>query len=78
MNNSEMMESRESTEKTPELLWMGEKNSHNRKQLWEDGNKLEPHIFERTDKIEEKLFFGLQMMMRTTMAIDEPLRNNEE
>ena len=38
------------TEKTPELLRMGEKNSHNRKQLWEDGIKLEPWIFDRTDK----------------------------
>ena len=27
---------------------MGEKNSHNQKQLWEDGIKLEPRIFGRT------------------------------
>ena len=38
------------TEKTPEMLWMGEKNSHNRKQLWEDGIKLELRIFGRTGK----------------------------
>ena len=37
--------------KTHELLRMGEKNSHNRKQLWEDGIKLEPWIFKRMDKI---------------------------
>ena len=58
------------TEKTPELLRMGEKNSHNQKQLWEDGIKLELHIFGNTDKdLEEKFFFGLQMlrmMMRNT------------
>ena len=29
---------------------MGEKNSHNRKQLWEDGIKLEPLIFKRMDQ----------------------------
>ena len=59
------------TEKTPELLRMGEKNSHNQIQLWEDIMKLEPRIFERTDKIEDKLFLGLQvhrmMMRKTTM-----------
>ena len=43
MNNSQMMCSGEKkTEKTPELLRMSEKNSHNRKQLLEDGMKLEP------------------------------------
>ena len=29
---------------------MDEKNSHNRKQLWEDGIKLEPWIFKRMDQ----------------------------
>ena len=38
------------TEKAHELLRMGEKNSHNRKQLWEDGIKLEPWISGRTGK----------------------------
>ena len=33
MNNSAMMAPENQTEKTPELLRMGEKNSHNRKQL---------------------------------------------
>ena len=69
-------------ERTHEMLQMGEKNSRNWKQLWEDGNKLEPRILGRTSKdLEEKLFFGLQvlrMMMRTTMTIDETLCNNEE
>ncbi len=50
------------TEKTPELLWMGEKN-FSRSKLWEfltskimgmnnyeDGMKLEPWIFKRTDQ----------------------------
>ena len=37
-------------EKTPALLRMGENNSHNRKQFWEDGIKLEPWIFGRTGK----------------------------
>ncbi len=35
-------------ETTQEMLRMGEKNSHNRKQLWEDGIKLELRIFGRT------------------------------
>ena len=35
---------------THEMLRMGEKNSHNRKQLWEDGIKLEVCIFGRTGK----------------------------
>ena len=37
-------------ETTHEMLWMGEKNSHNRKQLWEDGIKLGLRIFVRTGK----------------------------
>ena len=65
MNNYEMMGSGESNWKTPEFLRMGEKNSHNRKQLWEDGIKLAPRIFKRTDMIAEKLFFGLQMLRMT-------------
>ena len=57
---------------------MGENNSHNRKQLWEDGIKLEPHISERTDEdLEEKLFFGLQMTTKYTTNITEILRENE-
>ena len=50
MNNSEMMAPENQTEKTPELLRMGEKNSHNRKQLWEDGNKLESRILKRMEQ----------------------------
>ena len=50
MNNTEMMAPENQTEKTPELLRMGEKNSHNQKQLWEDGIKLELRIFGRTGK----------------------------
>ena len=38
------------TEKTPELRRMGKKNSHNQKQLSEDGIKLELRIFGRTGK----------------------------
>ena len=34
---------------------MVEKNSHNRKQLWEDGTKLESRILKRMDMIEEKI-----------------------
>ena len=59
---------------------MGEKNSHNRKQLWEDGMKLESRIFERMDKIERKIFFGLPMLrmtMSNTTMIIEALQNNE-
>ena len=37
-------------ETTHEMLRMGEKNSHNRKQLREDGIKLERRIFGRTSK----------------------------
>ena len=37
MNNPEMMGSGEQIEKNLELLRIGEKNSDNRKQLWEDG-----------------------------------------
>ena len=37
-------------EKTLELLWMGENNFHNLKQLWEDGIKLEPWISGRTGR----------------------------
>ena len=41
--------------------------------------KLEPRIFERTDKIwEEKLFFNLQMTTRNTTKITEILRENEK
>ena len=61
MNKLELMDSGWQTEKTLEYLLMGEKDSHNRKQLREDGNKLEQRIFERTDKIEEKLLFGLKI-----------------
>ena len=50
MNNSEMMALENQTEKTPELLWMGEKNSHNQNN-YEDGMKLEPWIFKRANKI---------------------------
>ena len=32
------------------MLRMGEKNSHNRKQLWEDGIKLEPWILKRMEQ----------------------------
>ena len=38
------------SEKTLELLRMDEKNSHNRKQLWEDGIKLEPWILKRMEQ----------------------------
>ena len=55
------------SEKSLELLRMDEKNSHNRKQLWEDGIKLEPWILKRMDQdLEEKLFFGLQNPIMTT------------
>ena len=42
------------SEKTLELLRMSEKNFHNRKQLREDGIKLESRIFERIGKIWRK------------------------
>ena len=54
MNNPEMMAFGESNWKYSELLRMGEKKSHNRKQLWEDVVMLESRIFERTDKIWRK------------------------
>ena len=41
---------RKEMETTHEMLRMGEKNSHSRKQLWDDGMKLEPWIFGRTGK----------------------------
>ena len=63
------------SEKTLELLRMDEKNSHNRKQLWEDGIKLEPWILKRMEQdLEEKLFFDLQMTTRNTTKIAEILR----
>ena len=37
-------------ETTHEMLRMGEKNSHNQKQLWKDGIKLEPWIFKRMEQ----------------------------
>ena len=39
--------------------------------------KLEPRILERTGKISEELFFGLQMTTRNTTIIAEILRENE-
>ena len=53
MNNPEMMAFGESNWKYSELLRMGEKNSHNRKQLWEEGIKLESWILKRMDHREE-------------------------
>ena len=41
---------RKEMETTHEMLRMGKKISHNRKQLWEDGIKLEPWISGRTGK----------------------------
>ena len=38
------------TEKAPELLREGEKDSHIQKQLREDGNKLESRILKRMDQ----------------------------
>ena len=54
------------SETTHEMLRMGKKRIARLETIWEDGNKLEPCIFERTDKIEEKLFFGLQMLRMMT------------
>ena len=45
---------------------MVEKNSHNQKQLWEDGIKLKPWILKRMEQDWEKIFFGLQNMGITT------------
>ena len=54
------------TEKTPAMLRMGEKNSHNQKQLWEDGIKLEPWIFERVDQdFKRNLYLDLEMLRMT-------------
>ena len=41
-------------ETTHEMLQMVEKNSHTRKQVRDDGIKLESRIFERTDNIWRK------------------------
>ena len=51
MNNSEMMSSRESNWKDSWIAQDGWKEFSHSKQLWEDGNKLEPWIFKRMDKI---------------------------
>ena len=40
----------EQTEKAPELLREGEKDSHIQKQLREDGNKLESRILKRMEQ----------------------------
>ena len=56
-------------ETTQEIL-NGKKRILTIENNYEDGMKLESRIFERTDKIQEKSFFGLQMLrmkMRTTM-----------
>ena len=50
MNKSELMDSGWQTEKTLEYLRMDEKDSHNRKQLWEDGNNLAPWILKRIEQ----------------------------
>ena len=55
------------TEKTPELLWMDEKNSHNRKQLWEDGIKLEPWILKR-----------MEQDLRETLLRSSKVENDDE
>ena len=70
------------TEKTLELLRMGEKNSHNRKQLWEDGIKLEPWILKRMEQdLRETLLRSSQTRewrRETSPWIVETPRNNEE
>ena len=50
INNSEMIGSGEWNWKESWITPDGETNSHNRKQLWEAGIKLEPWIFGRTGK----------------------------
>ena len=45
---------RKEMETTHEILRMGEKNSHNQIQLWEDGNKLESWILKRMEQDWEK------------------------
>ena len=69
MNNSEMMAPENQTEKTLELLWMGENNSHNQKQLWKDGIKIEPWIFERMEQdLEETLLQSSNPRMTTRIT----------
>ena len=65
--NPEWWPSENQTEKTPELLRMGEKNSPNQKQLWEDGIKLELRIFGRTGK-----------NLRGTLLRSSNVENDEE
>ena len=60
MNNSKMMAPKNQTEKTPEFLRMGKKNSHNRKQLWEESMKLEPRV------LREQVRFGGKTILRSS------------
>ena len=81
MNNYEMMGSGESNWKTLELLQMGEKNSHNQKQFWEDGIKLELRVFGRMGMIwrrnSSSVFKIWEWRRETPSWIVEALRNEE-
>ena len=58
---------------THEMLRMGEKNSHNRKQLCEDGIKLESRILRERIRFRGKLFFNLELTTGNTTKITEIL-----
>ena len=76
--NPKWWPSENQTENTPELLPRGENNSHNRKQLWEDGIKLEPWIFRRIDHdlIKRNLFLGLLVENNNEKHHPELLRHS--
>ena len=69
------------TEKNLELLRIGEKNSLNRKQLWEDGIKLAPWILKRMEpNMEENsssVFKIWELRWETPPRIVEILRDDE-
>ena len=81
MNNSELMAPENHTEKPPEMLRMGEKNSDNWKQLWEDGLELEPWILKRMEQDWEKksssVFKYREWRLETPPRIVDALRNEK-
>ena len=60
------------TEKTPALLRMGEKSSHNRKKLWEDGMKLEPWI------LRERIRFGGKTLLRSSNVENDDKKHHHK
>ena len=59
-------------EVTPEMRRMVEKNSHNRKQLWEDGIKQEPRV------LRERVRFGGKTLLRSSNVENDDEKHHHE